>query len=480
MSAAATAGVVNSAGRVVADPQYQQDELKWLAADSSRPISTPLCLVLMPMTLGRDVSGRKVDFPALYETVIIPAIRDSGFEPILANQRRGPGFVDRESIEQLWLCDFVIADVSDGNPRIAYQVGVRHALRPSGTAIMCLDTATCSFYDLAAEITTYRVEDFGKPLETVKLRAALKSKLLTTHDGTEDDSPIFRFSPDLPRYRPDYRLVGRFRAQEQYSVDILRQIDKAAREDKPALLALAGNPILPDLSDSANVMAQLIGALRSVGAYVEVIGLFDRLPSLLQRMSFFREELAYALHQLGESNAAALKLEALVEEAPNSTSYALLGRVYKDLWTTARSRAQSGADSILRQAIQAYLEAFQFDWRDAYPGVNAVTLMGLQERPDPRLGGLLPVLRYAAVQSAEDAPEYWDYATLLELAVLSGDHEDASKRLAEALGIARANWELDSTTRILDLIRGAKQARGEPVEWIMEIEKALNGATPAR
>jgi hypothetical protein len=323
MSAAATA--VNGANPVVADPQYQQDELKWLAADSLSPISTPLCLVLMPMTLGRDVSGRKVDFPALYETVIIPAIRDSGFKPILANQRRGPGFVDRESIEQLWLCDFVIADVSDGNPRIAYQVGVRHALRPSGTAIMCLDTATCSFYDLAAEITTYHVEDFGKPLETAKLRAALKSKLLTTHDGTEDDSPIFRLSPDLPRYRPDSHLVGRFRAQEQVSADILRQIDKAAREDKPALLALAGNPIFSDLSDSANVMAQSLLALRSVGAYVEVIGLFNRLPSLLQRMSFFREELAYALHQLGESNAAALKLEALVEEAPNSSSYALLG-----------------------------------------------------------------------------------------------------------------------------------------------------------
>jgi MAP3K TRAFs-binding domain len=90
------------------------------------------------------------------------------------------------------------------------------------------------------------------------------------------------------------------------------------------------------------------------------------------------------------------------------------------------------------------------------------------------------VLRYAAVQSAEDAPEYWDYATLLELAVLSDDHEDAGKRLAEALGSARAKWELDSTTRNLGLIRGAKQARGEPVEWIMEIEKALNGATLAR
>jgi hypothetical protein len=94
MSAAATA--VNGASPVVADPQYQQDELKWLAADSLSPISTPLCLVLMPMTLGRDVSGRKVDFPALYETVIIPAIRDSGFKPLLTNQRRGPGCRQRK------------------------------------------------------------------------------------------------------------------------------------------------------------------------------------------------------------------------------------------------------------------------------------------------------------------------------------------------------------------------------------------------
>ena len=44
---------------------------------------------------------------------------------------------------------------------------------------------------------------------------------------------------------------------------------------------------------------------------------------------------------------------------------------------------------------------FQADWRDAYPGVNAVTLMEMQDKPDPPIQAeILPVVRYSAPQKA--------------------------------------------------------------------------------
>ena len=52
------------------------------------------------------------------------------------------------------------------------------------------------------------------------------------------------------------------------------------------------------------------------------------------------------------------------------------------------------AQGCLDKAIDAYLHGFEADWRDAYPGVNAVTLMELKEPPDPRRARLLPVVKY--------------------------------------------------------------------------------------
>jgi hypothetical protein len=117
------------------------------------------------------------------------------------------------------------------------------------------------------------------------------------------------------------------------------------------------------------------------------------------------------------------------------------------------------------------------DWRDAYPGVNAVTLMEMMDRPDPAQVRILPVVRFAASQKAKSNADYWDYATLLELAVLGRDPADAEDQLAEALALARASWEVDSTTRNLRLVRETRAARGEDAAWIKPLEDALADAS---
>ena len=53
---------------------------------------------------------------------------------------------------------------------------------------------------------------------------------------------------------------------------------------------------------------------------------------------------------------------------------------------------------MIEKAIGAYLSGFEADWRDAYPGINAVTLMELRDPPDPRRLEILPVVRYAVTR----------------------------------------------------------------------------------
>ncbi|MCZ2148736.1 MAG: DUF4071 domain-containing protein [Bryobacterales bacterium] len=152
-----------------------------------------------------------------------------------------------------------------------------------------------------------------------------------------------------------------------------------------------------------------------------------------------------------------------------------MGRVYKDRWEEAKNAGQGFlADGFLEQAMETYLKGFESDWRDAYPGVNAVTLMELKEPPDERREKILPLVRYAVERKmARGKPDYWDYATLLELAVLAGDKEEARKSLARALALPRASWEPETTLPNLRLIGEARKARGTAVAWQAEVEAAL-------
>jgi len=132
------------------------------------------------------------------------------------------------------------------------------------------------------------------------------------------------------------------------------------------------------------------------------------------------------------------------------------------------------AAGLLRKAIDAYLKGFEADWRDAYPGINAVTLMEIAEPPDPRRQALIPVVAYAVERrTANDQPDYWDFATRLELSVLAEDRQGASKALADISLAIRESWEPEVTARNLRLIRQARERRGGKIAWIVKIEQSM-------
>ncbi len=94
--------------------------------------------------------------------------------------------------------------------------------------------------------------------------------------------------------------------------------------------------------------------------------------------------------------------------------------------------------------------------------------------PDPRQAKLLPVVAYAVARRiAQGEPDYWDYATILELAVLGRDEEAALEALDNVLMHVREGWEAESTARNLGLIRSTRAARGEVLDWVGEIEETL-------
>jgi hypothetical protein len=171
-------------------------------------------------------------------------------------------------------------------------------------------------------------------------------------------------------------------------------------------------------------------------------------------------------------------LALIKRRGPSSETYGILGRVYKDRWEAARKEEKALlARGLLDKAIEAYLRGFESDWRDAYPGINAVTLITVKTPPDPRRQQLLPVVAYAVERRiAAGNPDYWDFASQLELAILAKDEAVATAAAGDALAMVRESWEPETTARNLRLIREARAARQDALPWAAAIEAALADA----
>jgi tetratricopeptide (TPR) repeat protein len=206
--------------------------------------------------------------------------------------------------------------------------------------------------------------------------------------------------------------------------------------------------------------------------------ILSEIPESSAEMKIVEHRLVLLLMRLERLEEAEQRLlQSLENNTATDETYSLLGRVYKRWWETTIGDENAARQS-LDKAIEAYRQAFE-KYFDSFAGVNAITLMELKDPPDPRREELLQAVRPAFAQLVADkTPDYWDYATLLELAVLAGDREQAAELAAQAAVAVREAWEPETTVRNLRLIREARAKRNENAEWIRKIENVLSESSP--
>jgi tetratricopeptide (TPR) repeat protein len=295
-----------------------------------------------------------------------------------------------------------------------------------------------------------------------------------------DDSPVYNFLVDLPRPQLDHSKTDVFRALVEHSRKMRQHLTDATAKGAAGLAEiLAIRKTLGNLADvEAGVVMAIFLSLRAVEGFAEMVTFFDELPLPLQRNRIIREQLGMALNRSGRSNDAEKVLKEVIEEfGASPETNGILGRMYKDRYNAALAVGDAAmARGCLKRTIDCYMAGFEADWRDAYPGVNAVTLMELAATPDPRQAAILPVVRYSASRKAAASADYWDHATLLELDVLAGDEESAQSHLADALPLVGDEiFRPRTTADNLRMIRQNRERRGLECKWIEEIENQLYG-----
>lgn len=192
------------------------------------------CFVIMP--ISGTQSCTEDEWTGIYECMIKPAVTGSrlGFDCERARPRTG-AFI-KDILEGLNRADVVIADLTDRNPNVCYELGIRHTLK--NRTILTAQNID----DVPSDLQSYWVVTYKKDLTGAsefkkKVREILR-EMQKAPDKT--DSPVADFlrlkNIDILAYEKATNLkkLGALISELSYNISIADSVIKRRQENKEA------------------------------------------------------------------------------------------------------------------------------------------------------------------------------------------------------------------------------------------------------
>ena len=93
-----------------------------------------LCFIDMPFGEKLDAkTGINVDFNQVYEQGIKPGVEQAGLSCLRGDHENTGGIIHTAMFARLLMSEFVVADLTTSNPNVFYELGIRHAAKPTTT-----------------------------------------------------------------------------------------------------------------------------------------------------------------------------------------------------------------------------------------------------------------------------------------------------------------------------------------------------------
>ncbi len=413
---------------------------------------------------GRD--GQTIDFNSVFSQYIVPALEDAGLTVFRADQEVRAGDIRTDMFQELLLADLVVADLSIDNPNVWYELGVRHALRARGVVLVSGGAVTTAFDVYTDRKLRYGLKDGVPDPDTLEQdKAALTRMVKATMESWHGRkvSPVYNLMPNLQE--PDWKSLRMGDVREFWERHDAweGQVDLARRESRIGdLLVLADEGPVAVFRAEAWIRAG--EALRKAERFAFALEYLERgLEIEPENLRGLREK-GMCLQRLALAGAPGHSLErarahyrTVLKSFPaDPETWALLGRVDKDAWTTAwRQEGYSPEqmrdeaayeDALLRAAIDSYTKAYRSTPSHYYSGINALTLMHLYHHLtgrttyDTMATVMAGAVRFAAECEPDERQLFWAKATLGDLEVLVSDPDTVRAAYREAIAKNEQDW----------------------------------------
>jgi len=302
-----------------------------------------VCFVVMGFGEKTDYElGKTFDLDATFEAIIKPAVEEAGLKCVRADEILHSGIIDTEMYMMLYQADLVIADITTGNVNAVYELGVRHALKPSSTIIMKEQDGRFSF-DLD-HTSTFQYEHLGKDIgsrEAKRACGALKDLISAAIDDQQKvDSPVYTYLPALK-----YPMLTEMEFQEK--VEELEE-----ESDRLHFFLESGKKALNDSKFGS-----------AIAFYEEAAEMTHQDPTVIQKLvlATYKSEIPTKEEALANALNIAQSLTPYQSNDPETCG--LTGAIHKRLWQIHRNTED------LELAIKQYGRGFEIR-RDYYNGEN--------------------------------------------------------------------------------------------------------------
>lgn len=409
------------------------------------------CFVIMGFGEKTDLAtSRTLDLDKTYRIIIKKAVEEAGLECIRADDIIHSGIIDKPMYELLYAADIVVADLSTSNANAIYELGVRHALRPSTTIVMAEKQFKFPFDIGHLVIRPY--EHLGKGIdaeEAEKVRGELKTAIQTLIEKQEVDSPVFTFMPNLAMAK----LIDR----------IHEQVEKAA------VVADENTTELMELFKEARTDGNWKGAKRNLKRLLEKRPKDDYIIQQLA-LATYKSKDPDALSALNEAKQILENLHP--QRTADPETLGLWGAIHKRYWEITND------PNHLDVGIWAYEKGFYLK-NDYYNGINFAFMLNIRasisfgregqadvviaERIRRRVIDICTGLLQAGVKDDEGNVNkeelFWLHATIAEALTGIGEKEKASEAFDTALNVAPEAWMekslTDQLTQLENLLKAA-------------------------
>ncbi len=322
------------------------------------------CFVIMGFGEKTDFQSnpqRVLDLNKTYEYIIEPAVKEAGLTCVRADRIIHSTVIDKPMYENLLSADVVVADLSTSNANAIYELGVRHALRPSTTIVLAENNFSFPF-DLN-HLSILKYEHLGRDIgfgEVLRVRNALKQRIVELADKGEVDSPVFVFLPSLMRAKATTPPRDALAAEPAATPEAAPKTDERSFGELMESFRLA-KAVVQQSSDWLKPMA-FLERLRTMQ---------PQDPYILQQLALatYKSEIPDKLTALRAANKILAQLSPTT--SADAETVGLWGAMHKRLWEIGADRAD------LDHAIEAHERGF-FLRNDYYNGINYAFMLDVR------------------------------------------------------------------------------------------------------